>query len=453
MALAHSPSIVRNGLVLHFDAANQKSSALTNVEVLVVAGGGAGVDDRGGGGGGGGVVYNSSYTVTPGTPVTVTVGDGGAAKTDRSQGNNGGNSVFGSITALGGGGGGTGGGANGSTGGSGGGAGNGNGRDAFTTGGLGTSGQGFDGGASRYLAPNYGGGGGGGAGGPGYYGTSTFGGNGGPGIPSDISGTLAYYGAGGGGGSGIVIVRYSGPQRATGGTVTRVDNHTIHTFTTVGSSTFTPWPSLSNGTEITGLSNVGSAGHVATPVNGPTYSSSNSGSITLDSNDYFTVPMDNLRPTTGITQSVWFKSTSASAGQVFIGSQYGTSSNNSYALWWENTQWLGGVNTGGTFYFLNVTYPKVAGVWYNFVHTYDGAIQRLYVNSAEIGSQVRTGTITYDTNNTQLIIGADWNGSGYNSGPSMFVIGSMPVVRIYNRALTAAEVKQNFEATRGRYGI
>lgn len=39
------------------------------------------------------------------------------------------------------------------------------------------------------------------------------------------------------GGSGIVIVRYSGTPRATGGTITQADGFTIHTFTTSGTLT------------------------------------------------------------------------------------------------------------------------------------------------------------------------------------------------------------------------
>jgi hypothetical protein len=42
---------------------------------------------------------------------------------------------------------------------------------------------------------------------------------------------------GGSGGSGVVVIRYFGPQRATGGTVTFNGGYTYHTFTS--SSTFT----------------------------------------------------------------------------------------------------------------------------------------------------------------------------------------------------------------------
>jgi hypothetical protein len=41
----------------------------------------------------------------------------------------------------------------------------------------------------------------------------------------------------GAGGSGVVIIRYPGAQRGTGGTVTSVGGNTIHTFTTSGTFT------------------------------------------------------------------------------------------------------------------------------------------------------------------------------------------------------------------------
>jgi hypothetical protein len=41
----------------------------------------------------------------------------------------------------------------------------------------------------------------------------------------------------GNGGSGIVVLRYLGTQRGTGGTITSAGGYTIHTFT--GSGSFT----------------------------------------------------------------------------------------------------------------------------------------------------------------------------------------------------------------------
>jgi hypothetical protein len=43
--------------------------------------------------------------------------------------------------------------------------------------------------------------------------------------------------SGGNGGSGIIIVRYAGSQKGTGGTVTSNGGYTYHTFTASGTYT------------------------------------------------------------------------------------------------------------------------------------------------------------------------------------------------------------------------
>lgn len=170
---------------------------VTEVEVLVVGGGGgAYTGARAGGGGGGGVIYRESYPVTPTTVMPITVGARGTA-----GGVNGGNSVFGTLTAIGGGG-------SGADGGSGGG-----GNPGHLAGGLGTPGQGHNGGDA--IQPGGAGtrlgGGGGGAGAPGQQGGTTpgLGGNGGIGLyfGDKFGGEAANYGdegwfGGGGGGAG-----------------------------------------------------------------------------------------------------------------------------------------------------------------------------------------------------------------------------------------------------------
>jgi hypothetical protein len=260
------------------------------VEYIVIAGGGGGGRGRGGGGGaggyrssvasepsGGGSSAEASITVSPGTPYTVTVGAGGlGGQSSDTKGSNGSNSSFYSITSIGGG---AGGGAyqtlTTNTGGSGGGGAGQVTGGYSNSGGAGTSGQGYPGGNTpSYNDVN--GAGGGGAGAVGTYqtggvgiassinGTSTYragggggggdnasgpGGNGGGGAGSTgaaTNGTTNTGGGGGGsifnntsgtGGSGIVILRYLGAQRGTGGTVSTAGSYTVHTFT--GSGTFT----------------------------------------------------------------------------------------------------------------------------------------------------------------------------------------------------------------------
>ena len=192
------------------------------------------------------------------------------------------------------------------------------------------------------------------------------------------------------------------------------------------------------------------AGNNTVTASSLTYNSD--GSFSFDASKVITVPMTNLKPVSAITQECWFRTTNNNT-QVFIGSQYGNGSNNSYALWINGANgWAGGVNTTGTFNYQTQSTTLLTNVWYHFVHTYDGTNQKLYINGINVRTWGTTGNIIYGTNNTLLAVGNDWN-SGYNSGASNGVKGQMPIAKIYNKALTAAEVTQNFNALRGRYGI
>jgi hypothetical protein len=193
----------------------------------------------------------------------------------------------------------------------------------------------------------------------------------------------------------------------------------------------------------------------ATLINSPTYSSDNSGVLnwTSASSQYATVVMTSGLRVTNITQEVWVFLNST-ADQVFIGMQYGTGSNNSFALWVSGGTFYFGVNTGGTFYQSASSAPSTS-TWYHLVHTYNGTTQYLYINGvlATTYNSAASGNMTYDTSNTLLAIGADFNGTGYNTGPTLFVNGKMPIVKIYNIALSAAQVLQNYNATKGRFGL
>lgn len=219
-------------------------STTLSCDYLVVAGGGGGGGDCGGGGGAGGYLTGTGLSVSA-QAYTITVGGGGSAgSAGGSSGGTGENSSFSSVTALGGG---YGGGYTlaGGNGGSGGGGGTGaSNNTAAGAKGLGTSGQGYDGGAGYQHSgsTNYGSGSGGGASGVGSNGNGTQDPPAGAGASNTISGSAVTYaaggtggggtlsrgngangtantgngaqggsgGAGGNGGSGIVIIRYQG---------------------------------------------------------------------------------------------------------------------------------------------------------------------------------------------------------------------------------------------------
>ncbi len=169
--------------------------------------------------------------------------------------------------------------------------------------------------------------------------------------------------------------------------------------------------------------------------------------------DVITVPMDNLRPTSAITQEVVVYIDNNTT-QVWIGSQYGTSSGNSYALWLNGANTLAaGVNIGGSFNYQSQSYPITLNTYYHFVHTYDGTTQRIYANGVEIRQWTTTGNIEYNINNTLLAIGNDWNGSGYNTGASLATHGKQDITKIYNRALTEDEIRNNYRHYKTRFNI
>lgn len=234
------------------------------IEYLVVAGGGGahgtfGANNVSGAGGAGGFL-SGSLLITGSTNTTVIVGSGGSAQ------NNGGNSTFLSITATGGGAGGDGDPqTQGNTGGSGGGSGArfiGSGTATYP-GGLGTAGQGFNGGisyATTIVARAGAGGGAANTASSAEFGQSVPGpqkawldGNlyAGGGV-SDTRFITRYTSSGSGGSNntdgtnpnqggygGIIKLRYTGSvQLFTGGTTEVSGGYVWHTFATAGSFTF-----------------------------------------------------------------------------------------------------------------------------------------------------------------------------------------------------------------------
>ena len=85
------------------------------------------------------------------------------------------------------------------------------------------------------------------------------------------------------------------------------------------------------------------------------------------------------------------------------------------------------------------------GNWYMGTMTFDGVTARLYINGVQTGSTSTGGPVTLNSTQPLQIgtrgIGPNW----YN--------GNIPQVSLYNRALSAEEVQQNFNALKGRYGL
>lgn len=198
-----------------------------------------------------------------------------------------------------------------------------------------------------------------------------------------------------------------------------------------------------------------------TLTNGPTFSSNNGGYFIFDGvNDHVNlgssnaITGDNL---TTITLDVWVNYSSTS-GDRLIAIQRGSGGlNSSLAAMQVNLNQT--VNTAGYLQFVtrnstntNVDYLAVnnnyhlVGKFQNFVATITGTSSALYVNGALATSSTVSGLPSV-TNNTDPAL------LGIQPGLTNPLNGSIAVAKVYNRALTALEVLQNFNALRGRFGI
>jgi hypothetical protein len=86
------------------------------------------------------------------------------------------------------------------------------------------------------------------------------------------------------------------------------------------------------------------------------------------------------------------------------------------------------------------------GSWYQLVLTRPTSnSQRMYINGLEVG----TGSVS----NTFVNGITAFGGLPVNSEFSAYLSGSVGKLLLYTRALSAQEVLQNYNATRGRFGV
>jgi hypothetical protein len=200
-----------------------------------------------------------------------------------------------------------------------------------------------------------------------------------------------------------------------------------------------------SGTAWTDLSGRGNSGTLA---NGPTYSSANGGSIVFDgTNDFVQQIAPTLNLSAGVTMEMMFKSNDIfGRAQGFMRYNYAPTqyylnfyADGSGTLRWES--WSPYPTSGSSIFTPTLLSNST---WYHAVGTYASGASVLYIN----GSSVATGS--NGTGNFPSSYTTDFFIVGEYAG---YCSGNIAVAKIYNRALTAAEVTQNFNALRGRYGI
>ena len=180
------------------------------------------------------------------------------------------------------------------------------------------------------------------------------------------------------------------------------------------------------------------SGNTSALTNGPTYLSSNLGAFVLDgSNDYILVNSQaNILSKTAYTKIAYiYISNFSTANNIISGGFSGQ-----HAFWMSSTDKLHAGHNGAWNTVVGATSLSL-NTWYFAAVTYsDSTGWKLYLNGREDGTSATTTTFT---GNQEIVIGA------YSSGNNF--TGRISNIQVYNRALTATEILQNYNATKGRY--
>jgi len=202
-------------------------------------------------------------------------------------------------------------------------------------------------------------------------------------------------------------------------------------------------------TDISGRSNTG------TLTNGPTYSAANGGSIVFDGvDDYASISNNSLLSfgTNSFTINLWIRRITTNSFNPII------TTYNNYSSGYSTYFYAGIYNasnvyetgftiltSGGNHITTLNSIPITNNEWINVSVTRSGDNITLYRNGS-----------FYSTASSQ---GNDWSGTGRPTLMGGGVTSATPLngniaqVSIYNRALSAAEVSQNFNALRSRFSI
>ena len=180
------------------------------------------------------------------------------------------------------------------------------------------------------------------------------------------------------------------------------------------------------------------------------FSTDGGGSLTFDgTDDNVEIPHNtnqNLSASNGHSVSVWCKWISGSSHQDIVSkdSEGGTgrewlitksdANKFRYHIW----------SSSNSVVYQDSNYTPVSNQWVNLTQVWDGSLLSFYVN----GSLDSTKSANITPKNSTIIMRI---GGGADSGSAYHFNGSVSSVLVYQKALTATEVLQNYLATKGRF--
>ena len=233
----------------------------------------------------------------------------------------------------------------------------------------------------------------------------------------------------------------TGPKIVTDGLVLCLDAGDRNSYPGTGST----WGDLSGN------------GYNNTLINSPSFNVSNGGNIIFDgANDYSQITSSStLNGITDVSAGCWINIiSSGTAGNPggILNRYYNTTGHNGWAMQAVISSNQVAFSFSGressAAYFSNTTnYNYELSTWYYVVGTKQGTSWKVYVNgNLKLNNTNGNGTTTF-ANNTIYFGGYPQFGAQYRSN---FKIA---LCKIYNRALSGDEITQNYNATKGRFGL
>jgi hypothetical protein len=229
----------------------------------------------------------------------------------------------------------------------------------------------------------------------------------------------------------------NGPTIVTNGLVLALDAGDRNSYVS-GSTTWFDLSGTNNGTL----------------TNGPTFNTESLGSLVFDgTNDYVTGSYFNALPISNSDRSfgVWFKTSKVLVPTNYENFIYYGEANFDKAVFVSIGNEGGGNNFGNGIHFgasqygnaVATTFDVNDNTWRYGVVTVSSSLWRIYMNGVLNNSK----SMATNTTPSGWIIGA-----AYPNIQTPYS-GNLSVVQIYNRALSASEVLQNYNATKGRFGL
>lgn len=219
--------------------------------------------------------------------------------------------------------------------------------------------------------------------------------------------------------------------------------------------------------------------NIATLVNGPTFNNTNGGRLVFDgTNDYGEISIKNtnleFQPTQRCSAFCWVFNIDGSSTGAIISNMVSTAPFSGWDIWRNGsntiaTHLIANWSLNAVKVQVNFDYTLYANKWVYIGYTYDGSSPtdattalnsiNFYINgnlasdgkanaSGADGFNTSSEIITYDASQ-RFRIASRWASSQLAQGSAL----TISQIQVYNKTLTTNEVLQNYNATKGRYGL